>query len=362
MSEIQTLDEKFISANSKIIWTDEHVNILVEWADKAMCYNWMHTKNYERYNCFNTWFTIPVIVMSTLTGAANFAQNRVPPNLQSDYAMLIGGINIIAGIITTVQNFLKISQLNEAHRVAAISWDKFYRKIKVEISKCPTERQNVEIYIKHCTEEFDRLMETSPNIEEIIIKRFQNTFERKTPTIKKMLITKIKKIFMNIPEDISYNINSLTEQQNAFKLVKKPEICNVLESVRSSVYKPIQYNKLVSNESSNNIRDVVKRKIAMDNKDKKITEFTSKFVDQYGRYPTEDEIIENLENEQENITKAVISSWVIKHQNNKKLKVQQALNAQNALNTLNSKNKLIVQNVKLNVDENPTIIIGENNI
>ena len=167
-----------------------------------------------------------------------------------------------------------------------------------------------------------------------------------------MLISKIKNIFINIPQDISYNINSLSEQQNAFKMVKKPEICNVLESVRNSVYKPVQSNKLVSNESFNNIRDVVKRKLAMDNKDKKITDFTSKFIDQYGRHPTEDEIIENLENEQENITKAVISSWVIKHQNNKKLK-QQALNSQN---------KLIVQNVKLNVDENPIIITGENNI
>lgn len=359
MIETPSLDEKIIHTHSKILWTDEHVNILVEWADKAMCYNWMHTKNYERYSSFNTWFTIPVIVMSTLTGAANFAQNRVPTNLQADYAMLIGGINIIAGIITTVQNFLKISQLNEAHRVAAISWDKFYRKIKVEISKCPTERQNVEIYIKHCTEEFDRLMETSPNIEEIIIKRFQHTFEKKNPTIKKMLISKIKNIFINIPQDISYNINSLTEQQNAFKMVKKPEICNVLESVRNSVYKPVQSNKLVSNESSNNIRDVVKRKLAMDNKDKKINEFTSKFVDQYGRHPTEDEIIENLENEQENITKAVISSWVIKQQNNKKIKQQQILNSQNILN---AQNKLAVQNVKLNVTENPIIITGENNI
>jgi hypothetical protein len=359
MNEISSLDEKTILRNSKILWTDEHVNILVEWADKAMCYNWMHTKNYERYNSFNTWFTIPVIVMSTLTGAANFAQTRIPIHLQSDYSMLIGGINIIAGIITTVQNFLKISQLNEAHRIAAISWDKFYRKIKVEISKCPTERQNVEIYIKHCTEEFDRLMETSPNIEDIIIKRFQHTFEKKNPTFKKLLINKIKTLFVNIPQDISYNIQSLTEQQNAFKLVKKPEICNILESVRISVYKPIQSNKLVSNESSNNIRDVVKRKLAMDNKEKKINEFTSKFVDQYGRHPTEDEIIENLENEQENITKAVISSWVIKQQNNKKIKQQQALNSQNILNT---QNKLIVQNVKLNIAENPIIITGENNI
>ena len=28
----------------------------------------------------NTWFTIPVIIMSTLTGTANFAQDKFPDN------------------------------------------------------------------------------------------------------------------------------------------------------------------------------------------------------------------------------------------------------------------------------------------
>lgn len=77
--------------------------------------------------------------MSTLTGTANFAQDRVPLDLRSYYSMIIGGVNILAGIITTIQNFLKISQINEAHRVSAISWDKFYRKIKVELAKSPIE-------------------------------------------------------------------------------------------------------------------------------------------------------------------------------------------------------------------------------
>ena len=31
---------------------------------------------------------------------------------------VVGSINILAGIITTIQQFLKISELNEAHRVA----------------------------------------------------------------------------------------------------------------------------------------------------------------------------------------------------------------------------------------------------
>ena len=80
--------------------------------------------------------------MSTITGTANFAAERVE-DYRGYYSMIIGGVNIIAGIITTIQQFLKISELNRTHRVSSISWDKFYRKIQVELAKSPTERQNV---------------------------------------------------------------------------------------------------------------------------------------------------------------------------------------------------------------------------
>ena len=58
-------------------WKDEHEKILAEWADKAMCYRWLHAKSHQAYSKTNTWFTIPVIIMSTLTGTANFAQDKI---------------------------------------------------------------------------------------------------------------------------------------------------------------------------------------------------------------------------------------------------------------------------------------------
>ena len=48
-------------------WKNEHEVILVEWADKAMCYRWLHGKSHQHYKRANAWYTIPVIIMSTLT-------------------------------------------------------------------------------------------------------------------------------------------------------------------------------------------------------------------------------------------------------------------------------------------------------
>ena len=88
--------------------------------------------------------------------------------------MVVGGINILGGIISTIQQFLKITQLNEAHRVASISWDKFYRNVKIELTKHPNERIHVTHMLKISKEEFDRLMETSPVIPDKIIVAFKS--------------------------------------------------------------------------------------------------------------------------------------------------------------------------------------------
>ena len=80
-------------------WKKEHESILIDWADKAMCYRWLHGKANSSFSRKNTWYTIPVIIISTLTGTANFAQDRVPVEYQGYFVMTVGAFNILAGII-----------------------------------------------------------------------------------------------------------------------------------------------------------------------------------------------------------------------------------------------------------------------
>ena len=99
----------FADIDENAVWTEHHENILVEWADKATCYRWLHAKSHIDYSKANTWFTIPVIVMSTLTGTANFAQDRFPDSVKPVFSSIVGSVNIFAGILTTIQQFLKIT-------------------------------------------------------------------------------------------------------------------------------------------------------------------------------------------------------------------------------------------------------------
>lgn len=273
-----------------IEWTEGHEKILIDWADKAMCYRWLHARSHQRFSKINTYFTIPVIIMSTLTGTANFAQDRVPEYYRGYYSMGVGFVNILAGIITTIQQFLKISELNEGHRVSAIAWDKFYRKIKVELSKPIPERQNITDFLKNCTEEFDRLMETSPIIQKQTIELFQTTFSGRKMT---------------------------DAQKEAFMKLKKPEICDSLESVQTSLYKQdvgeklkTDYKKLLTDVVTNKVNDTAEE--FESKKGELINQFVTLFESEMMRKPTLNELYSNLISDSTQIDKEYLNAYWFK--------------------------------------------------
>jgi hypothetical protein len=269
MEEITDEKETSLTTTNKDVeWTVEHEQILIEWADKAMCYRWLHSRSNMLYSTLNAWYTIPVIVISTLTGTANFAQERVPLAYQNYYVMIVGGFNILAGIITTIQQFLKITQLNEAHRVSSIAWDKFYRNIKIEIAKHPNERIHATQMLKLCKEEFDRLMETSPVIPEKIITLFKESFKK---------------------------------SDNYLKIIK-PEICDVLVSTDN--YRNHWYNEENTNKR---IQEVINLQNSKEFASKKLEEKNNKIVSEFkttfyrinNRDALDSEIIDNLKDKLE---------------------------------------------------------------
>lgn len=162
-------------------WTKQLEVLVAEWADKSACYRWMHEKTESMFSGYNMYFTIPVIVLSTLTGTANFAvESFLPDPSYGKFATAaIGGISIVTGIISTVANFLRYAQSSEAHRVAGVSWGKFQRFISTELALHPNERMDAMSFLKMGRIELDRLIEQSPTIPPKVIKLFEEEFKNK---------------------------------------------------------------------------------------------------------------------------------------------------------------------------------------
>ena len=272
-------NEKYIKKTMKVDnhseWSQDHEKVLVEWADKAMCYRWLHNKSNEKYNTMTTYFTIPVIILSTVTGTASFAQERLPTEYQGYAQMIIGSLSIFAGILTTIQQFLKVNELNESHRMCSINWDKFYRDVKTELSQAPAERANPTDMLKNYKKEFDRLMEISPNIDNDIIEEFKKTFTQNKDRLEIMHdITKPEILDELTPTDAF---------RHKWYLEKPQEILIEMNN--------INYEEEKRMKDENNLQEEAQKILG---------KFKDDFIKLYKREPLQSEMIDNLKNEYNN--------------------------------------------------------------
>ena len=160
-------------------WSEECENLLAEWSEKASCYRWLHGRSEKKYKYRYYCFSIPVIVLSTLTGTANFGMDSyVSVENKATATAVVGGLNLFAGILSTLQNFLKVAELMESHRSAGVSWSKLGRNISIELALDPNRRKPNSDFLKLCRAEYDRLIEQSPSIDDDIISQFKGKFKK----------------------------------------------------------------------------------------------------------------------------------------------------------------------------------------
>jgi hypothetical protein len=170
--------DKKLDERNKNVWNEECENLLAEWSEKASCYRWLHGRSEKNYRTWYYCFSIPVIILSTLTGAANVGMDSfVPAEGKSMASAIVGGVNIFAGIISTLQNFLKVAELMEGHRIAGVSWGKLQRNIAIELALDPSRRVLQGDFLKLARAEYDRLIEAGPLIDDAIISSFNKKFK-----------------------------------------------------------------------------------------------------------------------------------------------------------------------------------------
>lgn len=159
------------------IWHPQQEKILRTWGEAAASYRYMNYQAFLMYKSLSMRFTLPVIVLSTITGTANFAQEQFPLSIRPMVPSIIGGMNLIAGLIATIMQFLKINELMESHRVASQSYGKLSRTIRLELTLPLSERaKNGSDMVEDCRAEYDRLIEQSPPIPKNILSEFEREF------------------------------------------------------------------------------------------------------------------------------------------------------------------------------------------
>tara|TARA_Y100000356_G_scaffold51153_1_gene40928 strand:- start:958 stop:1848 length:891 start_codon:yes stop_codon:yes gene_type:complete len=214
------------------VWHPQQEKILKSWGEAAACYRYMHYQAYCSYKNQSMKFTIPLIIVSTITGTANFAQETFPPTVQPYVPSAIGGLNLITAIATTIMQFLKINELMEGHRVASVQYGKVSRTIRLELTLPLSERtQNGTNMIENMRTEYDRLIEQSPNVPKYIIDAFEKEFPDDNAFFKPEImhiqpITPFKAIAEN---------TIITKLKDAVGGAAKRELKKELDDIRGNV-------------------------------------------------------------------------------------------------------------------------------
>jgi hypothetical protein len=206
------LNDSPIENDSFIEWSTEQENLLVEWCDIAQCYKWLNSSSHRTYTKLHDWYTIPTIILSTLTGTASFAQLSFPFGVINYSPYIIGSVTIFVGVLTTIQQYQKITEFKENYRISAILWDKYQRNIRIELARAPDERMDARNFLKLCRNELDHLMETTPLITQRTIKKFKIKFKGEVGTPERKIYDDLKK-----PDILGAIISAETNRHHWFK-------------------------------------------------------------------------------------------------------------------------------------------------
>ena len=163
--------EEKTSEPQQTAWSNSEENLLSLWSDRALVYSLLHAKASKMYHKTNLFFSIPIIILSTLSGSASLAtQSYVPPSEQATAQMIIGVISIGTGILQTISNFFGFAQRSEAHKNVSVNWGELHRLIFTELSVEREKRKPCSDFVKHAKTLYDASLKQSPVLPTSVLK------------------------------------------------------------------------------------------------------------------------------------------------------------------------------------------------
>ena len=169
-------------------WCDKQEKLLIKWAEKAAGYRWLHNHARLSFKKTNDYLAYPSIIIASITGVGGFAVLNPSGNsdLSNDMKVRIIAIqyffaflNVMGGILTSISKFSQSLSLSEGHSAMCVQWSKFYRNIDMELSLDVKHRADVVEFVMKCREDYDRLLDDSPDIPAETIQAFLKQFPDK---------------------------------------------------------------------------------------------------------------------------------------------------------------------------------------
>lgn len=152
-----------------MLWDESHEQLCSAIAEESQINSYLHRKAFEHFQRNNMTFQMPIIILSVLSGSANFISSSFP-EVQRHIVIGVGGLSIGISIISSIAQFLKLGESAEAHRISYMSWEKLYSRLSIQLRMKRNDRAEPVEFITGVETEYLRLLEMSPDLPPKICK------------------------------------------------------------------------------------------------------------------------------------------------------------------------------------------------
>lgn len=161
-----------------IEWVMEQENLLKDWAEKARYYAWMHNESAKMFSVLNNRLSIPLIVISTLSGSANFTMvNNDGSSLYNRwFPIAMGTMGLITALLSASIKVLRTAELSSEHHTFFKTYNALSRNIALELSLPPSQRRAPQDSCNLYRYDFDRLLSDAPILPDSIVSEFNKKF------------------------------------------------------------------------------------------------------------------------------------------------------------------------------------------
>lgn len=198
-----------------ISWNSTFEGLLKDEGEKCLSMMWLHNKAERKYTFLNHFIALPVMLLSTLSGAGSIGSETLFGGI-AEASIIIGFVSIGVGFLQLINNYFAWLRRAEGHKIAGITYEKLYNFIRVELALPRIERMVAKDILKVVRETMERLNEVAPQIPNDIIQEYQVKFD-KYEKIKKPEITN------GLEEIVIYRAEEHLDSPTFVKLTETPQ-------------------------------------------------------------------------------------------------------------------------------------------
>jgi hypothetical protein len=173
----------------EIEWHDALEKLLCAEAEKCAGLAWLHGKSEIYYGKQHNRLQIPVIILSTIIGAASVGQSSLFPGNTAVASVVLGAVSILVSILGLLNTHYAFGKKSEGHKIGSVQYAQINRMIHIEMSLPRTQRMPPKQILRYIKDDLKRLMETIPRVPESIVDQYKAEIMSSSSTVSHPEIT-----------------------------------------------------------------------------------------------------------------------------------------------------------------------------